>query len=152
MNNAVFGKNMKNVHNHIDVKLIIKWDDAEAIIAKPNFHSVFAKRRAIINDPPARWDRSNARNRSTLSFNIIAWSNPFPDFFFCFLGTIDINGAITYLYLYLLLLINRPCLCAFVASSMLLYCSYLPCRGDRREFSWKLICKDQMYRRIVRCR
>jgi len=39
---------MENVRNHVDVKLIIKWDGrygAEAMIAKPNFHSrsVFAE-------------------------------------------------------------------------------------------------------------
>ncbi|KAL6254754.1 hypothetical protein P5V15_014094 [Pogonomyrmex californicus] len=39
---------MENVRNHVDVKLITKWDGrygAEAIIAKPNFHSrsVFAE-------------------------------------------------------------------------------------------------------------
>jgi len=42
MNNAVFDKTMENVRNHVNVRLLTCWEGrfgAEAMIAKPNFHS-----------------------------------------------------------------------------------------------------------------
>jgi len=48
MNNVIFGKTVENVRNHIDMRLVTRWDGrygAEAMIAKPNFHnrSVFSE-------------------------------------------------------------------------------------------------------------
>lgn len=48
MANAIFGKTIENQRNHVDVKLTHKWKgrySAEALIAKPNFHS-----RSIFNE------------------------------------------------------------------------------------------------------
>jgi len=47
MHNAVFGKIMETVQNHVDVRLLTRWDRryAEAMIAKSKFYnrSVFSK-------------------------------------------------------------------------------------------------------------
>jgi len=42
MNKLVFGKTMENVRNHVNMRLLTRWESrlsAEAMIAKPNFHS-----------------------------------------------------------------------------------------------------------------
>jgi len=54
MNNAIFGKTLENVRNHVDVRLLTRWDgryDVEAMIAKPNFHSrsVFSENLVAID-------------------------------------------------------------------------------------------------------
>jgi len=62
MNNAVFGKTMENVRNHVDVRLLTRWDGkygAEAMIAKPNFHSqsVFSENLAIEMRKEVKFDK-----------------------------------------------------------------------------------------------
>lgn len=50
MNNAIYGKTMEDVRNHVDIKLINKWDGRyglQTLIAKPNF-----KRNVIFNENP----------------------------------------------------------------------------------------------------
>ncbi|KYN14203.1 hypothetical protein ALC57_13587 [Trachymyrmex cornetzi] len=71
-NNAIFGKTTENVRNHVDVKLISKWDGrygAEAMIAKPNFHSrsVFAENLTAIEM------NKNDQTPTTLVNNCVAF-------------------------------------------------------------------------------
>jgi len=52
----VFSKTVENVRNHVDVKLITKWDGrygAEIMIAKSNFHShsVFTENLSAVEMP-----------------------------------------------------------------------------------------------------
>ena len=39
MNNAVFGKNMENVKNHRDTKLITTEGGRNYLVSEPNYHS-----------------------------------------------------------------------------------------------------------------
>jgi len=52
MNNVVFDKTMENVRNHVDVRLLTRWDrryGAKAMITKVNFHSsVFSENLVVI--------------------------------------------------------------------------------------------------------
>ncbi|KAG5339160.1 PDZD4 protein, partial [Acromyrmex charruanus] len=68
MNNVVFGKTMENVRNHVDVKLITKWDEwfsAEAMIAKPNFHSrsVFAENLITVEMVGRYWSKEERKRQ-----------------------------------------------------------------------------------------
>ncbi|XP_011066197.1 PREDICTED: uncharacterized protein LOC105153186 [Acromyrmex echinatior] len=63
MNNAVFGKTMKNVRDHVNVRLVMRWDGRygiEAMIAKPNFHSrsVFSENLIEIRKLEVKFDKT----------------------------------------------------------------------------------------------
>jgi len=61
MNNAIFGKTMENVRNHVDMRLLTRWDGrgAEAMIAKPNFHSrsVFSENLVAMRKLEVKFDK-----------------------------------------------------------------------------------------------
>ncbi|KAL2735728.1 hypothetical protein V1478_002742 [Vespula squamosa] len=41
MNNVIFGKTMKNFHDHVDIQLLKKWKGqygANSLLTKPDFH------------------------------------------------------------------------------------------------------------------
>ena len=39
MNNSVFGKNMENVRNHRDIKLVTRDERRNKLVSEPNYHS-----------------------------------------------------------------------------------------------------------------
>ena len=39
MNNSVFGKNMENVRNHRDIKLVTTDERRNKLVSEPNYHS-----------------------------------------------------------------------------------------------------------------
>ena len=39
MNNSVFGKTMKNVRNHRDIKLVTSDKRRKRLVSEPNYHS-----------------------------------------------------------------------------------------------------------------
>ncbi|XP_071578598.1 uncharacterized protein [Temnothorax nylanderi] len=72
INNAVFGKTMENVRDHVDVRLVTRWDGrygAEALIGRPNFHSrsVFSENLVAIE---LRRLEVKFNKRSTLIYSL----------------------------------------------------------------------------------
>ena len=39
MNNSVFGKNMENIRNHRDIKLVTRDERRNKLVSEPNYHS-----------------------------------------------------------------------------------------------------------------
>ena len=39
MNNSVFGKTMKNVRNHTDIKIVISNRQRNKLVSEPNYHT-----------------------------------------------------------------------------------------------------------------
>ena len=39
MNNSIFGKTMKNVRNHRDIRLVISVKRRKQLVSEPNYHS-----------------------------------------------------------------------------------------------------------------
>lgn len=112
MNNAVFGKTMENVRNRVNVKLVTKWEGrwgAEALIAKPNFHS-----------------------RSVFSENLIAIELRKLDIFidkpiYVGMSILDISKTCVYEfhYDYMLPLYNDKCKLMYTDTDSLIY--YIEC-------------------------
>jgi len=62
MNNAILGKIMENVHNHVNVQLVMRWDgrySIETMIEKPNFYSrsVFSENMVVIEMRKVKFDK-----------------------------------------------------------------------------------------------
>ena len=62
MNNAVYGKTLKNVRNHVDIKLVTRKKEAKKWICKPNFSrftiynkhfaAIHMKRKKVVQNKP----------------------------------------------------------------------------------------------------
>ncbi|XP_011685782.1 PREDICTED: fatty acid synthase-like [Wasmannia auropunctata] len=104
MNNAVFGKTMENVRNHVDVRLLTKWEgyDAEAMIAKPNFHSrsVFSenlvaiemrKLEVMVNKPIYVDGKKDTKKIEGVKSNVVAKMITFDDYMQCLLDETEMT-------------------------------------------------------------